>query len=349
MSQAFLRLQPHREPKPLVGCSTLQHTIVSLEIQDPEGRLLAEVEMSSDQFLRLMIGNSNVDVTLARYRGDDGKLAEEVPEMPQTHRENLYERLEEYHKEDSKRTTGIIETLRAMINGHIKPNKNVLNDLLSQMETVASHRASNEAFAVRQAEEEVNAIENDLRGGLALMLTQITGDDRFEQIAKALMPGDDHRALPSPVNVVDPDTGEEVSSADRFPENSGLTVQENTAIQESGPSYMPVPAGAPAPLAIPQIPIEDMTADDLARAISRILRKMEKDPEINPVSKRHGTSSLFGAGACAQSSKKITITYVSYQGSSKVDLEVAREMLRRLREGKFVRHFEVEREMKGKP
>jgi len=150
---------------------------------------------------------------------------------------------------------------------------------------IRDHRSSNEAFAVRQAEEEVNAIENDLRGGLSLMLTQMTGDDRFGKIAEALMPGGDHKALPAG-EVVDAEVVD-------FPENGALTIQENTALQESGPSYMPVPAGAPAPLKIPEIPIESMTSDDLGRAISRILRKMERDPVINPVSERHGTKPLF--------------------------------------------------------
>jgi len=130
MAQAFLRLQANRESRPLIGCSTLQHTIVSLEIEDPEGRRLIEVEMSTDQFLRLMIGNSHVDVTLARYRDTDVSLTEEIPEQPKTHRENLLDRLGEYHEQDHERMVGIVETLRTMTNGHIKPNKTVLNDLL---------------------------------------------------------------------------------------------------------------------------------------------------------------------------------------------------------------------------
>ena len=212
------------------------------------------------------------------------------------------------------------------------------------MDTVATHRASNESFAVRMAEEEVNAIENDVRSGLAIMLTQITGDDRIGQISAAMMPGG-QKALPGheASNVV---KTEIVSEG--FPENGDFPVRENTSIQEIGSSYVPVPTGAPAPLEPPIIPVEDMTSDDLARAISRILRKMEADPAINKTDERHGTKKLYGASACASGSKHVSIVYVAYQGSSKVELDVARKMLERLRKGELVRHYTIQDEMKGK-
>lgn len=336
MSQAFLRLHTQSRPRPLVGCNTLQHTLVEMEINDPDGRRILEMTMSTDQFLRLMIGNTHVDCTLTSYPKNRGDFVEEVAPMPQTHREDVRERLAEMEEKDNERMTGIIENLRAMVNGHIKPNKTALDELLKQMEVVCEYRTNNTQYVVQQAEEAVSAIENDLRGGLALMICQMTGSDVGNQIVKTLMSGDDRLRLEG-----DPD----LKSQDGFPEYGNFSVQENKPNQEKV-SLIPMPNDLP-PLQPPVIDIDDMTPSDLAREINRHLRAFEKDQKQNPINEKYGTRLLYNSGATTggRGNSQVRIVYVSYQGSTNIDEGLAREYLKALRKGKFITHYELKRKL----
>lgn len=90
-----------------------------------------------------------------------------------------------------------------------------------------------------------------------------------------------------------------------------------------------------------KLPVEELTGEEVARAISNRLRRRENDPELNP--ERRWGRELYHAGASYLKNGWVSVTYIAYQGSTKLTLAQAREYLTWLRAGNWGRHFEAER------
>lgn len=87
------------------------------------------------------------------------------------------------------------------------------------------------------------------------------------------------------------------------------------------------------------------TMAELAHEINEHLKRIEADPKLNKVSKKHGMeqSLLYNSGA-GHSGNRIFVCYVSYQGQNSLTREEAEKYLAALDAGKVARHFEVFRE-----
>lgn len=152
----------------LKDCLHPQHYYLCLEIEDPEEKILCRMAMSYDQFVQLLVDSSTVTVTLERYRSMD-KLVEEEVEMPKSTHDKMIDRLGESHQSLLKRLEDTYQDVYEMVNGD-KPNKKKLVNLLHDIDVIKSHFLSNQSFVVKQASEEIEALQDNAKSQLSLFL-----------------------------------------------------------------------------------------------------------------------------------------------------------------------------------
>lgn len=78
---------------------------------------------------------------------------------------------------------------------------------------------------------------------------------------------------------------------------------------------------------------------EVAQRIDAHLRRLEHDPKTNPKDERYGTHPFWVASARVAGSR-VSIVYVSYQGTSNLRLDEALAYLDALDGGYVGRHFE---------
>lgn len=153
-----------------------QHHFIALSIEDHEGRIIAKVGMTFDQFTHMLVSNGETTCTLQRYRDDNGKLVEDVVTPPPTIEDKMKERMKEYRDNLGTRMNDIYKDIYEMMNSGVKPGKKKLEELLRDIGTVRSHFKDNENFVMKQTEEELSQMQENARVQLSTYLKTLGAD-----------------------------------------------------------------------------------------------------------------------------------------------------------------------------
>jgi len=138
----------------LKGSDIPHTTLTHIDIRNEEG-VIARIFMSMDQFVRLLIGGSEVDCTLEAYRDSEGKLAKETVEPPETVKQRMHRRLGEVQEDFHDRLTELSKNLKEIQDGKVKPGKKVIENLTQEVEILLSHHKSNREYVAERAQEEL--------------------------------------------------------------------------------------------------------------------------------------------------------------------------------------------------
>lgn len=171
----------------LNGCLQPQHYFVSMNLEDPDGKIIARVGLSYEQAARMLLYNGDVECTLLNYRDINGKLVEEKVEPPKTVHQRMKERLGETRLTLLKRIEDVRRDLYEMVNGDAKRNKGKIEELLQSVDVIKDHFAANEDFVVQQAEEELGQMQSNAAGQLGTFL-QSKGVDVSIDVVKQMLP-----------------------------------------------------------------------------------------------------------------------------------------------------------------
>jgi hypothetical protein len=187
----------------LNGCMQPQHYYVHMEIKDPNNKLVARIGLSYEQVARMMMSNGEVECTLIKYRGEDGKYVEEKVEPPKSVHQRMKERMGETQASLSKRLEDIRRDLYAMINGDMSRSKGKIEEILEAVKVVQSHYMGNETFVVKQAEEELGAMQNNAIGQMGIFLQSKFGLEAPADALKQLLPVIEEKLLSTDAKPVD--------------------------------------------------------------------------------------------------------------------------------------------------
>jgi hypothetical protein len=278
----------------LKGSDIPHRNIVHIDLEADDG-IVARIYLSVDQFVRLLIGNSQVDCTLSHYRSGNQFSSEEV-EPPKTVGQRMVERLGETEGNFHNRLKELQKTVKDIKDGHVKPNKKVIDEVLREIDVLISHHMSNREFVASCAQEELEHLTEIAAAQLAGKI----GADQ-EQVS-LLLGGMKQKALPAMASELAPPKGQHE--------------RDSRAIKDMGPLQ-------------------------LAETINKFLKKLEAT-QSKPKDGEYAVK-LYCSGAQLTGNNKITITYVSYQGHTAIDLEEAREWAEYLAAGGRKRHFDYKR------
>ncbi len=84
-----------------------------------------------------------------------------------------------------------------------------------------------------------------------------------------------------------------------------------------------------------------MTLTELAERINKHLKRIERDPELNPIRKNAGNTRAFYYAAAYRGGQFCRVSYVSYQGALSLHREEAEKYLAWLDAGNNGTHYEV--------
>jgi len=171
----------------LNGAMVPQHHYVSLQIKDPDDRLIARVALTFEQMTRMLMYNGEVPCTLERYRGMDGQLIVEQVERPKTVRSRMKERLGDSRQELKTRIADLKKDLYEAVNGG-SAGKKKLEGFLAQADTILSHFGENDDFVVQQAEEELGTMQMQAACQLGVFLQAQHGLSVDESTLVKLLP-----------------------------------------------------------------------------------------------------------------------------------------------------------------
>jgi hypothetical protein len=180
----------------LKDCLHSQHYYISLNIDDPEGKILCRVAMSYDQFVKLLVDSSEVTVTLERYRDEQGKMVVEEVKPPESVQDRLIDRLGEVHSDLGKRITDLKKDIYEHLNSG-KVGKKDLEKLLLDAEVIESHYASNFSYTVERASEEVNELKENAKAQLSIFLSSKGLDVKPDELTP-MLESKSVKQLPSP-------------------------------------------------------------------------------------------------------------------------------------------------------
>lgn len=304
VSHAFMRQIQYQSGRVLNECLHPQRYYIELEINDPEGKTVCEVGMSHDQFVRLLLCNGDVPVTLLSYRGTDGQMKKEEVPMPDSVRDRYVKRAGEAGQSLSNRITDLKKDLYEVLNSG-KVGKKKLEELLHSAEVIESHFNSNMSYMVERGAEEIADIQENAKTQLSMFVAKSFGAEIEPNAFNSLLQGPELLQLPG---TVEPPIKDEYTLKERA-----------------------------------EKPIEEMTAMEVADALTIRLRKIEaaEDKSLEgKTEKEKDRKNLFWSHASV-GKKGIKICYINYQGSMDVDLDKAKRYLKFLRELKNVADFET--------
>lgn len=182
-----------------------------------------------------------------------------------------------------------------------KPNKKRLTQLLQDIEIINSHLQSNTSFVVKQASEEINSLTENAKSQLSLFLAS-KGVDTSKLDLTPMLELPSVKALP---NYTEP-------------------VQENYNLKERE-----------------QKSLDDMTAMEVADEINKILHKLEaSQTKQKSESQDDEKTKLFMANA-THSQSCVHIRYISYQGTTRFNIDDAKKYLKFLRTVKSINDFKT--------
>jgi len=292
----------------LNGSNIPQRRFAHISINSPKREKIVDVYLTLDQLASFLVSNSTVTSTLRLYRGPDGEMHEEKVKRPESVGDRMTKRMGKSHESITKRISDARQDLYEMVNGGKKGVKQ-LKELLSDLETIESHFTSNQKFVVKQAQEEVEDMQENMRAQISNAFPQLNlSSDNIKILENQKQ---DFLKLESP-DVETP-------------------VVEDYIPKERNPKK-----------------IEDMTMLELADELHQELRRLEyiehSQPDYGDADA--GRTRLFGSGA-VESGKYIKLRYISYQGQSSISKETGQKLLAHLRTcddpKKMKRHYDFEK------
>ena len=288
----------------LRGCLQPQHYYVSISLKDIDGGIVAQVGLSYEQAAKMLLYNGDVTCTLERYRGPNGQLIEEKIEPPKTVHHRMTERLSDSTDGILNRLLDVERTLQDMVDGDGKRSKTTLEELRSSINTARMHLKSNTSYVVQQAEEELQTMQNNAAGQLALHLQKLgVSVDSPEQLSNLIPTGMPQHLL----------TDKRVE-----PIIDDYEVKKRQLK-----------------------PVADMNARQVAEEISLRFRMIERTLNKNGTNECDQHTILYNAGAGDHKGPKVSIMYVGYQGEHKLELAAAKDYLTYLRTLKVAENFKT--------
>jgi hypothetical protein len=162
----------------LNGALQPQNYYVSIDIKDPNHELVARVHLTFEQVTRMLMYNGEVECTLSRYRGADGKIASEIVIPLKSINQKLEDNIKEIQTQFNDRLNDLHKDVFELINGDAKPNKSKLKDLLHQITILQSHYANNESFMLQEAETELQQATTNATNQLGIFIQSKIGTDK---------------------------------------------------------------------------------------------------------------------------------------------------------------------------
>ena len=294
----------------LNGAMVPQQHYVSLTLEDPEGKIVARAALTFEQVTRALMYNGEVPCTLERYRGIDGQLIVEEVEKPKTVGTRMKERLGASRSELIKRIEDLYRDVYEIVNGG-SHGKTKMKDLLSQIDTIKSHFGSNDDFAVHQAQEELETMQTQVICQLGVFLHNQHGINLGQDALKKLF-------------VVNDNLIEDKSASVPVPVVTGYIPKQREAKD-----------------------INDMTAMEVADQLDILFKKFEQAQPPSSGSPLERECQLFMSNATVKGNK-VAVRYISYQGTTELELDIAKEYLKYLSTAeKFKKHYGFWRKTNG--
>jgi hypothetical protein len=144
----------------LNGSKVYHRRAVSVELSTPDGRQLAVAMCSPEQFASALFGNSATPCTMTRYWSvsDEDVMLKERVRPPVSIRKRMAKRLKHRLKEQEDALHAIVAELAEQAESGKPARKTQLRALAERIGRAVEHSASNSAFTVGQAQEEVTGI-----------------------------------------------------------------------------------------------------------------------------------------------------------------------------------------------
>lgn len=295
----------------LPGSSLPQQQAVHIHIQSADGKTVVDGYVGHIQFMTALMGGPASPILLRRYASGDLKSEEEPQaESVSTLMQNM---LADNDADVNNAVEVVQELVDAISNGHLKPNKQNLLDLKRATDAIRLHVTRNRDYIADKVHRAMEHKASDIAMGL-VNLAQSLGLPGAQDQAPQLT-GYRHAMI------------ESESSNDA----RGFSMMQAAP---KASSYHPLES---IDINIPEVPLEKMTSDDLAKEIHKRLKTLEMDPVKNK--KTRGDVWLFSSGATVAKGG-VNISYIDYQGKAFLDIEQAREYLAGLRSGYVGRHYE---------
>lgn len=286
-----------------------QSFYVEMEVKDPDDKLVCEIAMSYEQFVRIMLSSGDVPVTLLKYRGLDGKLTKEEVEKPVSARDALIKDLSETIGSVNDRISDLKKDVYELVNSGKSVGKKKLEDLLDQIKVIESHYNSNISYVTQEAVNRVGEVQDNVKTQLSIAMNNMVNSNSFEpNDFKKLIEGESQMSLP---DYTSEPVVEEYNKKDRTEKN-----------------------------------IDDMTNLELADNINIYIKKFEALERREKGDQEY--SVLYSAGAIAVTGG-VGIMNISYHGTIKVSPERAKEYLKFLRSiskfSEFKTHYNFDKGM----
>lgn len=144
----------------LNGSKVYHQYAVSITLTSPDGRQLCTVMMSPEQFAMALVGNSHVPCTMVNYwsASEDSVMLCERVRPPESIRKRMEKRLKHRLSEQTEALVEVAQEMFAKADSGKPARKTQLNEFAERVMRAVEHSASNAAFTVDQAREEITSI-----------------------------------------------------------------------------------------------------------------------------------------------------------------------------------------------
>jgi len=224
--------------------------------------------------------------------------------------ETVHDRMKERLKDIRDSLKKRIEDARRDVYDMVNGNikgKTALKELLSNIETIKSHLTANEDYVLEKAEEELAEMQENATGQIGLFL-QSHGVNAPSDVLKHFLP-----------------TGQpQLAITDK-----AVPVLEEYDMKDR-----------PGKL------INELTAMETATAIRGIFRKLETQQSKSADKKDHAHTHLYSSNS-QDHHGKVSVQYISYQGTQMLSIEEARDYLKFLVNVKDISEFKTHWHYKG--
>lgn len=179
----------------LNGALQPQNHYVSMEIQDPDHKIVARVALTFEQVTKMLMYSGEVDCTLTYYRDTEGKLAKEEVQPKATIDERMKSNIKEMQDKFNDNINALYKMVGDIINKNSTASKSNLNDILRQIQVLKDHYASNESFMLSEAENELRKSYDNAVCQLGIFIQSKTGIEAPENIVKSMLPVNDIKMI----------------------------------------------------------------------------------------------------------------------------------------------------------
>lgn len=185
----------------LNGSMRTHHRVLSLHVENNDGREILEASLSLEQLADLLTSSGHVPITLFRYRGIDGMSRCEPAPPPVSARRRMMERLDAAEETQEGVLRKIIAKVEAANIG-----KRLQVDLLGDLAVALTNGRSNRAYVVTQAVNEVSMV---IEGALTIAGERLALEGKSEKlpqvgVARALFGVGDDSAVAAPAITAGP-------------------------------------------------------------------------------------------------------------------------------------------------